>query len=133
MDGSILKSFAILFASVGIVFVVLMLLKRFSKRFTAQNNAVQMKILSKLALNAKSHLYVIEADGKTLLLGVTEKSISTLSELSDSQRVSSFNTARPKPKQKTNPEASDETISNQRDLSFVGFLKSSVGMNKQKI
>lgn len=133
MDGSILKSFAILFASVGIVFVVLMLLKRFSKRFTAQNNAVQMKILSKMALNAKSHLYVIEADGKTLLLGVTEKSISTLSELSDSQRVSSFNTARPKPKQKANPEASDETISNQRDLSFVGFLKSSVGMNKQKI
>ncbi len=129
MDGSLLKSFAVLIAAVGIVFAVLVLLKRFSKRFTSQNNAVQMKILSKMALNAKSHLYIVEADGKTLLLGVTEKNISILSELSDSQRVSSFNISRQRQvKQKTGE--SEEAISPQskKNLSFASFLKSSIGV-----
>lgn len=129
MDGSILKSFAILLASVGIVFLVLVALKRVSKRFSQSGNSVELKVLSKLALQPKNHLYIVEADGKTLLLGVSEKSINTLAELSDSQRISSFSTTKPKSK-KAFPDMLDTvpTLEKNDDLSFMSFLKSSVGM-----
>lgn len=129
MDGTVLKSFAILFASVGVVFLVLMALKKVSKKFTLSNNSVELKVLSKLALNPKSQLYIIEADGKTLLLGVSEKSINTLAELSDEQRISSFDLN--KPQRQTKPANAKLKQNSNDNLSFMSFLKSSVGMKQE--
>ncbi len=127
MDGTVLKSFAILIASVGVVFLVLYALKRVSKRFTTAQNTKELKILSKLALSPKNQLFIVEADGKTLLLGVSEKSINALAELSDDQRYSSLETS--KTKKTKSPTVSQNANAN--DLSFLSFLKSSIAKKSE--
>ncbi len=131
MDGTMLKSFLILFASVAVVIGVLFVLKRISKRFTqGGENSVNLKVLSKLSLAPKNHIYVVEADGKKLLLGVSEKSINTLAELSSpAQKASSF-AQHQKINQK--PSNSNENSSSNKDLSFFSFLKSSVGVKAKQ-
>lgn len=126
MDGTMLKSFLILFASVAVVIGVLFVLKRISKRFTqGGENSVNLKVLSKLSLAPKNHIYVVEADGQKLLLGVTEKSINMLSELTPpAQKQSSFSHIN---KQSSKPNINTDKKSQNNDLSFFSFLKSSVG------
>jgi len=131
MDGTIIKSFAILLGSVALVYLVLFTLKKFSKKFTSNSdNPNRLKILSKLSLQPKNQLFIVEADGKTLLIGVSEKCINTLAELSDQQRISSFNLDSKKIKsdiKQTQLEA-QQSIQDNKDLSFFNFLKSSIGI-----
>jgi|YNPMSStandDraft_1061717.scaffolds.fasta_scaffold00051_24 flagellar biosynthetic protein FliO len=129
MDGAVLKSFAILIVSVGIVFFVLTLIKKYSNRFINQPNKVPLKILAKLPLNQKSFICIVEAEGKTLLLGVTEKSINTLAQLNDELDFNTFGI-----KKKSKNEENIENVENKsnNDLSFMNFLKSSIGIRQRK-
>jgi len=129
MDGAVLKSFAILIVSVGIVFFVLTLIKKYSNRFINQPNKVPLKILAKLPLNRKSFICIVEAEGKTLLLGVTEKSINTLAQLNDELDFNTFGI-----KKKSKNEENIENVENKsnNDLSFMNFLKSSIGIRQRK-
>ncbi len=135
MDGTIIKSFAILLGSVAVVYLVLFTLKKFSKKFTnTADNPQRLKVLSKLSLQQKSQLFIVEADGKTLLIGVSEKNINTLAELSDSQRISSFNIEGKRSRVNSIQSQSDTPAESEssKDLSFFSFLKSSIGVKTAK-
>lgn len=129
MDGAVLKSFAILIASVAVVFFVLTFIKKYSNRFVNQPNKIPLKILAKLPLNQKSFICIVEAEGKTLLLGVTEKSINTLAELSDEFDYTNFGI---KKTTKNDIKSNEFPNKDNNDLSFFNFLKSSIGIRIRK-
>lgn len=124
MDGAVLKTFAILLASVALVFGVLVLIKKYSNKFINQPNRIPLKILAKLPLNQKSFLCIVEAEGKLLLLGVTEKSINLISELNDEFDLSNVNLKTLKKKKSDNTDIKNP----EKDLSFLNFLKSTIGI-----
>ncbi|MCX8054361.1 MAG: flagellar biosynthetic protein FliO [Ignavibacteria bacterium] len=130
MDGAILKSFAILLASVGIVFIVLMLIKKYSSKLINQPNKFPLKIVAKLPLGQKSFLCVVEADGKTLLVGVTDKSINLISQLKDEFDYTNIDLKQVA--SKTKKIKSAETESKSKDLSFMNFLKDSIGLRARE-
>ncbi|GEM_PF-1788883 len=130
MDGAILKSFAILLASVAIVFLVLTLIKKYSNKFINQPNKFPLKIVAKLPLGQKSFLCVIEADGKTLLVGVTDKSINLISELRDEFDYTNIDLKQIASKVKKSK--SPETESKSKELSFMNFLKDSIGLRARE-
>ncbi len=52
----------------------------FAKRFSAEG---PVKILSRIALGPKQHLYLVKVEEKCILLGVTDHSITKIDELKD--------------------------------------------------
>jgi flagellar biogenesis protein FliO len=83
-DNSILKAFFSLILLVGVLGLLLFILKKFTIK-TRKNrlNQLELNIISHLTLLPKVHLFVVKAASKTLLLGVSDKNINALSELSD--------------------------------------------------
>lgn len=61
----------------AIVFVI----KKFSKSASKDNHSIDLEILSRKSLSPKSHIFVIKAGHKTLLIGAAEQNISTLADL----------------------------------------------------
>lgn len=83
MDGKIIESFLILMGSVGILAVLLFGVKRYISNTRQSAGSESINIVSKVTLQPKSHLFVIETAGKKLLVGVSEKSINLVSDLTD--------------------------------------------------
>lgn len=83
MDGKIIESFLILMGSVGILGVLLYGVKRYISNTRQSAGSESINIVSKVTLQPKSHLFVIETAGKKLLVGVSEKSINLVSDLTD--------------------------------------------------
>lgn len=81
MDADILKSFLTLMLSVAVIGFVFFVFKRYSKKLIASTAEVDIRVISKVAINQKNQLVAVRAEGKILLLGVTEKSISLIAEL----------------------------------------------------
>ena len=128
MDGNILNAFATLSLVVVALGVLLFILKKTALSKNTKEQIFDMKVLSKMQLNPKNHLYIVQAGEKRLLIGVSETGITPLSELSDVTTGAELNlnqafSAIPKTITKTN--ATDNS------LSFKSFLKStfSVGAN----
>lgn len=81
-QDSMLNAFATLALSVAAIGGIMFLLKKFTKRVrTKSNDGIELKIISKTSLQPKNHLFVVKAADKTLLLGVSEKNISLISDL----------------------------------------------------
>ncbi len=82
MDGTILKAFLSLSVIVIALVAILMMLKRYSKKNNlTKNNNHNIQILSKTSLSSKSHIILVKADNKTLLLGVSDNGINLISDL----------------------------------------------------
>lgn len=82
-DNPILNAFVIMSLFVAGLGIALYYLKRFAEKQRTHNNLIDLKILSKQPLNQKSQLIIVEADGKRMMLGVTESNISLISELGE--------------------------------------------------
>ncbi len=67
---------------VAVITVTYALKKITRKRLEAVNANSSIKVLEKRTLAPKTHLYVIEAHNKTLLIGESPEGLVTLSELS---------------------------------------------------
>lgn len=121
MDGNILNAFATLSLVVVALGALLLVVKKTTLNKASKDQILDMKILSKMQLNPKNHLYVVQAGDKRLLLGVSESGIRSLSELSDVISSPTIVNKTMPIQQATNPKS---IISNDESLSFKSFLKS---------
>lgn len=133
MDSSIVKTFFVLLSCVAAIGGMFYALKKLTKKYSTPADGPELKVISKAALNPKSSVYVVKAGGKTLLLGVTDRSVNILSEL-DSEEPK----AKPVSKEKITAavnkyysadnaalsDAAKKNLANGKDLSFTSFLKS---------
>ncbi|MBX3044529.1 MAG: flagellar biosynthetic protein FliO [Candidatus Kapabacteria bacterium] len=118
MDGNILNAFATLSLVVVALGVLLFIVRKFVNGKNQKDQILDMKIISKMQLNPKNQLYVVQAGNKKLLLGVSESGIRNLTDLGI-EDIPKVNTVEPKPVNHTSKVdvASD-------NLSFTTFLKS---------
>ena len=86
MEEPILQAFF----SMGIVVVALLLILYFLKKY-AKNRKINagelgIEIVSKTSILPKSHLFVIKAENRTLLVGAGESGVSLIADLIISTR-----------------------------------------------
>jgi flagellar biosynthetic protein FliO len=128
MDTNILQSFGVLILAVAVIAGIMFLIKKISTQRMESKTSVNLKVISKITLQPKNHLFVVKVADKTLVLGVTDNTINILTEL-DPTFDSVVNT-------KSNNKIADEIISKvanksvssnlNANLSFANFLKSSI-------
>ena len=121
----LLRTFMSLILCVACLGGIMIALKKYARRTRKSKvGVIDMQVLSRISLQAKSHLYIVKAGNKTLLLGATDHNITNLAELSDTGKSqpsikSAFPTvgSSPVPKEKAIvPKTKTDT------LSFKSFL-----------
>lgn len=80
-DASILTSTLLMLLVVVFLSVILFVVKKMNLASKRGINSVTMQILSKLTIQPRVNVYIVKAGDKTLMLGVSDKSISTLADL----------------------------------------------------
>lgn len=76
------KMILILFALIGLMIISVWLFKRISKVKITQANAYKtIKILEKRVLSPKSMLYIIEVDGKKIILSESHLEVKKIKDL----------------------------------------------------
>lgn len=115
IEGTITETFLTLIAAVSVLGAILFLIKKYGNKINNNSNLIELKILAKMPLPPKNNIYIIKAADKTLLIGTSDKSISTLAE------IDSPDSANVKIKSmKIKPEIEEDS------LSFTNFLKSTL-------
>ena len=83
MEQPILQAFF----SMGIVVIALLLilyfLKKYAKNRKIKSGELDIQIISKTSILPKSHLFVIKAEDRTLLIGAGDSGISLIADLTD--------------------------------------------------
>ncbi len=132
MDGTMLQSLLTLVAGVSIIGLMFYLLKKYTLKAQNSSGKMDLKVISKLPLQPKSSLFVVEAGDKKLLIGVSEKNINLISDLTE--EADPEVNAIPAKKASTSKSISEKIkasdIQSPEALSFKNFLKST--MTKQK-
>jgi len=90
---SYIKVFFMLVLVVAIILFSVWLLKKVTPQFNRSSNSGMIKILSTFWLGPKKALYLIQVAGKIMLIGVTDQSISLISEFSDPEEAHNVLTA----------------------------------------
>lgn len=129
IDPNILNAFLTLMGSVAVLGILLYAMKKLTLKFKSKTHANELEIVSKLNLSPKNSLWTIKFQNKLLLIGVSEKNINLISEITNSNlsekpsstEIKSNNQAITSNKKKIN-NLND-------DLSFKEFLKSAVFKN----
>ncbi len=127
IDETLMKSFFILIACVAGIGGLFYFLKKISRKTRASSGLIGMEVLSRLSLMPKNQLFIVKAGKKTLLIGVSEKNITTLADLTEdvAQGFPSTDSLR-----KTNQSLAKKKIPSGLDnitsdsLTFSSFLKS---------
>ncbi len=86
IDDSILRAFLTLAFVVALTGGAAFSLKKFVFSRKKTDGESYIKPLAKISLQPKTHLFVVEADGKRLLVGSTEKSVNLVADLTDSKQ-----------------------------------------------
>lgn len=126
MDDAMIKAFVTLVAGVGALGAILYFVKKYSGKFRNDPENIGLEVISKVSLQPKSHLFVVKAKGKTLLLGATEHNVSILSELEGDADLNG-QMQRVKNKLAHSKQLSRENSISKNDddsLSFTSFIKS---------
>lgn len=124
LNNPILSTFITLSIAVLGIGLILYFVKKYTDQHRINDNAYGMKILSKLSLSPKNHIYAIEAGGKKLLIGVSDKSINTLAELENNTNI------RKEIAKYSNKESQiPKTKIDNPDLSFSSFIRSAFKRN----
>jgi flagellar biogenesis protein FliO len=89
-DASIMNSSVIMALIVGVLILILMLVKKMFPSANKKGSPVSMQIVSKMTLQPRVNMYMVKVGQRTLLIGVAEKNISLLSDLSQ-QRTAGQN------------------------------------------
>lgn len=131
-DSSLINSSLVMFLVVAFLGVILFLVKRMSSGKGRNSNAVQMQVVSKLSLQPKVNLYVVKTGGRMIMLGVSDKNVSLLGDLTPNREKTLEQAASALAQEtlgvnkagqivKTKP---TETKPQQESLSFSSFLMS---------
>ncbi len=94
MNEPILQAFISLSVVVGLLIAVLLIIKKLIKNRGSKANSLDLQIISKVSIMPKSHLFVVKAENRTLLIGATDHNISLISDLSSDEH-SSFELRKP--------------------------------------
>jgi flagellar biosynthetic protein FliO len=84
-EASLINSSLIMFVVVAFLGVVLFFVKRLSSGRGKNNNGIQMQVVSKLSLQPKVNLYVVKTGGRMIMLGVSDKNVSLLGDLTQNK------------------------------------------------
>ena len=80
-DSSIMTSTLLMMLVVVFLSIILIVVKKMNLAAKRGINTVTMQILSKLTIQPRVNVYIVKAGDKTLMLGIAEKSICTLADL----------------------------------------------------
>ena len=80
-DGSILKAFLTLGMIVAALGVTLFFVKKYVKKNKKVSGTDNLEIVSRISLQPKTHLFIVNVGDKKLLLGATDHSVNTLADL----------------------------------------------------
>ncbi len=127
MDSNILNAFLTLMGSVAILGIILFMMKKLTLKFKKNSSINGIEVLSKLNLSPKNALWTIKIQNRILLLGVSEKSINLLAELSNSNPPNEKYGLSNKKSTPTNTNKNIDSLSS--ELSFKEFLKNAVFKN----
>jgi len=135
-DGTLIKTFLALLALVGGLIVVLLVVKRLVKKSGRLPGGSNLQALSRSQIHPRSFIYIVKAGSRTLLIGATEHSITTLADLTDDYKNAkaqalSKNTQLPAAVQTISPKttADKNQFSPQPDTSFSAFLRNTFKRN----
>lgn len=95
MNEPILQAFLSLSVVVGLLIAVMFIIKRLVKNRNSKSNSLDLQIISKASIMPKSHLFVVKAENKTLLVGATDHNISLIADLTNDEQQSSFEQKKP--------------------------------------
>lgn len=130
MDANIIQSFIILFVAVLILAGFLFLIKKNANKRSQNKIGINMKVISKISLQAKHHIFVVKVAEKVLVVGVSENNMNVLTELDPEFVKSIENKSQEKIKNevfsKINTSRNTEKNDVEMDLSFLNFIKSSL-------
>ena len=132
-ENAILRSFLSLILLVGVLGVILFLIKRIAKKTRLKNLKGNLYIESRISLSPKAHLYIIHANNKKLLLGVTDHHVSLVHDYSNASSIpgllnseDSTSITKELLKKKSTTKADDT-------LSFGNFLKTAFRKSCEKL
>ncbi len=109
-EDPIVNAFVSLTALVALMGGLLLVVKKYAaKTRTKKNGGLGLEVISRIALQPKTHLYIVKAAGKILLIGANDHSVTALADLSK-------NIAAAKQKQKTEKKTSYGEIDKEKDL-----------------
>lgn len=124
-DSPLFGSAVVMLLFIVVMGVLLLIVKKLAKNTKFNANTVPIKILSKLTIQPRVSLYVIQAGNKKVLIGVSDKSISALSDLDGTIETTSKESEALAQLQAQNPENKlNLNISENEDVSFGSFIKS---------
>ncbi len=129
IDPNILNAFLTLMGSVAILGIILFLMKKYTLKFKNKSIENNIEVISKLNLSPKNSLWTVKFQNKVLLLGVSEKSINLISEVSNTFSVDDKTDVKLKSKNQSIVQSNKQTVNTNDDLSFKEFLKSAVFKN----
>jgi len=129
IDPNILNAFLTLMGSVTILGIILFLMKKYTLKFKNKSIENNIEVISKLNLSPKNSLWTVKFQNKVLLLGVSEKSINLISEVSNSYLAEDKSDVKLKSKIQPIVQSNKPTSNTNDDLSFKEFLKSAVFKN----
>lgn len=118
LENPLMNAFITLILTVGGLGLALFLVKRYSHKINKSSNEDKMRVNAKLSLSPKTHVYILEVEGRRLLVGSNDNSISTLAELDIKENST--------PKLET-PNIETTLQEHENDLSFKSFLKTAIG------
>lgn len=88
MENIVLKMILSLAAVLGLMYVVLVLMKRFVAGGTFDSSAnVEVEVLGARTLHPKRSVYVLRILDKVIVVGATETTIQMLTEITDPERL----------------------------------------------
>ncbi|OGU38092.1 MAG: flagellar biosynthetic protein FliO [Ignavibacteria bacterium GWB2_35_12] len=122
-ESALLKSFLSLVLLVAVLGIILLLIKRIVRKTKQKKQNSELSILTRMSLSPKAHLYIVQAENKKLLLGVTDHHVSLVHDYSKPNQLpdlinSDDSTAITKEMLKQKPIKTDD-----QSLSFGNFLK----------
>jgi len=87
-EDPIIKAFVTMGGSLAVIIVLFIYIKKYAGRFGKSANGIDLKVVAKIALPPKGFLYVVEAENKKILIGVTDKSITKIADLTEENIIS---------------------------------------------
>ncbi len=90
MEDALLRAFGALALVVLVLFVVLMALRRYTAQKFMQGDRSQFRLLGQLTIRPKQTIGLLLVGEKIVVVGMTEQSITPLTEITDPTAVQTF-------------------------------------------
>lgn len=87
LDETLVRAFITLMVAVAAIALLMVYLKRKVAKGKIAGSTLAIQVVARQALNPKAQIYIVSIAGKTVMLGVTEQSVTNLGELAVSAQA----------------------------------------------